>query len=250
MSARHLKGLIKWGASRFGVDVRSARHTEAAILRSLLRRSHPVAVLDVGANVGQYVRRVRAAGYTGTVVSFEMLTDAHRRLTEAAARDPHWIVAPRAALGSTSGTVSLHIAADSVSSSVLPQTSLLQAAAPRVTCIGQQDVPAARLDEFTDLLPGGELFLKVDTQGYEVEVLRGATRLMPRIVAMQLELSLVPLYEGAPSMADVLMYTQTHGYELFHLVPGLLDERDGRLLQADGFFVQSAFTASNVARLP
>ena len=71
-----------------------------------------------------------------------------------------------------------------------------------------------------------------------------------RIVAMRLELSLVPLYEGAPSITDIPMYTRTHGYELFHLVPRLRDERDGRLLQAEGFFVQSAFTTSNAARLP
>jgi len=67
---------------------------------------------------------------------------------------------------------------------------------------------------------------------------------------MRLELSPVPLYEGARSITDIPMYTRTHGYELFHLAPGLRDERDGRLLQAEGFFVQSAFTASNAARLP
>ena len=101
---------------------------------------------------------------------------------------------------------------------------------------------------FTDLLPGSDLFL--DARGYEVEVLRWATRLICRSVAIRPELSLVLLYEGAPAITDTRMYTRTHGYELLHLVAGLRDERDGRLLQAEGFVVQSAFITSNAPRLP
>jgi hypothetical protein len=103
------------------------------------------------------------------------------------------------------------------------------------------------LGAFTDLLPGGDLFL--DTRGYKVEVLRGATGLICRSVAMRPELSLVSLYEGAPSITDTRMYTRTHGYELCHLGAELRDERDGQLLQAEGFVVQS-FITPNAPRLP
>ena len=61
---------------------------------------------------------------------------------------------------------------------------------------------------------------------------------------MQLELSLIPLYAGAPAMAEMLQYLQSVGYELFQLVPALRDERDGRLMQAEGFFLRSSALAS------
>jgi FkbM family methyltransferase len=244
MIARGIKDFVKWSAGAFGIDVRSAKHTEASILRSMLRRTNPKVVLDVGANAGQYARRVRATGYNGVIVSFEPLADAHRRLAEAARGDANWLVAPRTALGSQSATAQIHVAADNVSSSVLPMTSLLQETAPRVTCIAQQSTAVARLDAFSDLIPAGDLYLKVDAQGYELEVLRGATGLVPRIGAMQLELSLIPLYEGAPSLVDVVAHAQALGYELFQLVPTFRDDRNGRLLQAEGFFVRSTLHAS------
>jgi len=203
-----------------------------------LRRLQPISVLDVGANVGQYARRLRAAGFRGTVVSFEALDDAHSKLMRAAQADPDWLVAPRAAVGSRAGSVDINVAANVVSSSVLPLTKLLEEAAPAVAYIGRQRTPCVRLDALTELLPGGDLFLKVDTQGYELEVLRGASGLLPRITAIQLELSLIPIYAGAPAMVEMLQYLLTCGYELFQFVPGLRDERDGRLLQGEGFFLR------------
>jgi len=84
----------------------------------------------------------------------------------------------------------------------------------------------------------GTVFLKIDVQGFEIEVLQGATTLLPRLCAIQLELSLVPLYQGAPVMTEVIRYLDERGFELFQLQPGFRDERDGRLLQADGYFVR------------
>ena len=240
MSFQGLKGFIKWSAARVGVDIRSSKHTESVILGSILRRLQPISVLDVGANVGQYVRRLRTAGFLGTVVSFEPLEGAHSRLIEAARTDPSWIVAPRTAVGSHAGSIDLNVAANVVSSSALPLTKLLEEAAPEVAYVGQQRTPCVRLDALTGLLPEGDLFLKVDTQGFELEVLRGASGLLPRITAMQLELSLIPLYAGAPAMVEMLQYLQSCNYELFQLVPALRDERSGRLLQAEGFFMRGS----------
>ena len=245
------KALIKRSGHALGVDVRSAKHTESATLRSFLHGVKPIAVLDVGANIGQYARRVRSAGYAGIIFSFEALDTAHRRLVATARPDHNWIVAPRAAIASHSGFVDINISGNSVSSSVLSLTSLLRDAAPAVAYVGRQvQTPCIRLDSVSGLPQQGALFLKVDTQGYELEVLRGAEGLLPRISAMQLELSLIPLYEGAPVMTDVLRYLESHGYELFQLVPGLRDERNGRLLQAEGFFLHRAATAHGIRHAP
>jgi hypothetical protein len=81
--------------------------------------------------------------------------------------------------------------------------------------------------------------LKVDTQGYEEEVLMGAGALMQSICAMQLEMSVAPLYGGAPSFRRLLQLCEDLGFELHGLMPGFYEERSGRLLQVDGFFLKS-----------
>jgi hypothetical protein len=98
------------------------------------------------------------------------------------------------------------------------------------------------LDELASqfLPPEGPLFLKIDTQGYEMEVLKGSTKLLPRITALQLELSLSPLYDGAPTFTEMVSFVESEGYEMFGIVPGFKDPRIGRLLQLDGFFVRTA----------
>ena len=97
-----------------------------------------------------------------------------------------------------------------------------------------------RLDEIAAPLVSAtaKLMIKVDTQGYELEVLKGATGLLPQTVALQLELSLVALYEGAPTLVEMISYAQSQGFELFSIVPGFWDIRNGRSLQVDGFFVR------------
>jgi FkbM family methyltransferase len=215
-------------------------NTEDAILINLLRLTRPATILDVGANAGQYAEKVRGLGYDGSIVSFEAIPDVHRRLAEKAGRDPRWVIAPCAAVGRSSGQVEFNIAANLASSSVLPMMDRHLSAAPGSAYVGKQVVPMARLDELAPplLAASGDLLLKVDTQGYEREVLAGATGLLGRVVAMQLELSLVPLYEQAPTFAEMVGYVADLGYELFNISPGFKQPKFGRLLQADGFFVR------------
>jgi Methyltransferase FkbM domain len=134
----------------------------------------------------------------------------------------------------------INVAANSVSSSFLPMRSVHAEVAPHAAYRGREDVQVERLDSvLREFCPGGEqLLLKIDTQGYEAEVLHGAMGILPRVAALQLELSLIPVYEGAPTLTTVATLAENLGFELFHLLPGLVDERQGRLLQADGFFIR------------
>jgi FkbM family methyltransferase len=234
---RYLKSLGKKGARRLGIDVRGIQHTEEGVLSMLLARLQPAVVLDVGANIGQYAHKLRVAGYRGRIISFEALESAHRTLVQAASSDPAWEIAPRAAIGSHEGTVEINVTANTASSSVLPSTALLSQAAPQAEYVGKQSCRSMRLDAYAGIPVGGRVFLKIDVQGFEMEVLRGASELLPRLCAIQLELSLVPLYQGAPVMTEVIRYLDERGFDLFQLLPGFRDERDGRLLQAEGYFV-------------
>jgi FkbM family methyltransferase len=223
-----------------GMDIRRLKYTEEGILRDLLGVLQPSAVLDVGANVGQYARMLRSAGYAGTIVSFEALESAHAILTKQACDDALWRVAPCAALGRTSGPTQINVAGNSVSSSLLSMSASHVAAAPNSRYVDRKMIQMVSLDSvLPSLLPiPGELFLKIDTQGYEEEILRGANETLASVSAVQLEVSMIQLYEGAPTLSRVFELMGNLGFEAFQMIPGFRDESTGRLLQFDGIFVR------------
>lgn len=245
MSILSIKSLVQRVLRKLGWEVQRFEnaHVEHQILKKILISTGATIVLDVGANVGQYGDLVFETGFEGTVISFEAIPAVHQKLAAHAMRKGRrWLVAPCAALGTQRGQLAMNVSANLVSSSVLPMLGAHLDAAPESRYVRQLTVAVERLDELVPALlpPAGQLLIKVDTQGYELQVLQGATDLLPRTVAIQLELSLLPLYEGAPTFTELIAFVQSIGFELFSIIPGFRDPRSGRLLQADGFFVRAA----------
>jgi FkbM family methyltransferase len=196
-------------------------------------------VFDVGANTGQFGRELRSqADYHGRIVSFEPLSDAYVRLVKAAAGYKRWDVAPRVAIGAGEGTVTINVAANSLSSSVLSMLDSHVQAAPESLYTGQETVQLTSLDKVAPLYleDSSITFLKIDTQGYEGPVLAGATRTLTRLTGVQLELSLVPLYAGQRLMPDLMEFMRDSGFDLWAVAPVLADPTSGRLLQFDATF--------------
>lgn len=200
------------------------------------------AVVDVGANEGQYATALRAHGWAGPIVSVEPIPEVHARLAARAAADPAWTVLPPMALGAEDGgTAVLEVSAESDMSSLLPQGGLLRRISPTAAVTRRIEVPLRRLDRIDLLLPGGTaagrgLFLKLDVQGAEALVIEGAAGLMPRVVGLQAEMALVPLYEGEASWRDTVARLEAAGFALHLLLPGYYERKLGRQLQADGVF--------------
>ncbi len=233
MSIKHFARRCLW---RAGLDVRrfDPRVSEAQLVRQLFVHQIDV-VFDVGANVGQFARKLRDAGFPGRIVSFEPSTAAHSALSKHARHDANWIIPPRMALGDHDGTIILNLAGNSASSSVLPMLPSHVRAAPESRYIGSESADLRTLDsvaaEFaTDT---ERIFLKLDVQGFEYKVLQGAERFLRRIAGIQLELSLVPLYDGEHLFHPMFHDFEARGYEMWHLFPGLVDLDTGRLLQLD-----------------
>ena len=228
---------------RLGWDVRRTGYpsSEEILLARFLSVARPISVFDVGANIGQYGLSLRKCGFTGRIVSFEAIPSVHTRLSAVAAEDPDWIVAPCCALGRAQGEARINLANNSVSSSLLPMLDAHLKAHPDSRYIANEAVRVERLDDIARLLlpDEGRILLKVDTQGYEEEVLAGADLVLRRVSAMQLELSLMPLYRGAPSLRRILEMCEGLGFQLHGLIPGIYEEKSGRLLQMDGLFVRN-----------
>jgi FkbM family methyltransferase len=214
---------------------------ESRALVRILEHHGITVVLDIGANVGQYATRLRQGGWAGRIVSFEPLPAARAALEQAAAPDPLWDVAPPMALGASAGTVTLNVSPESDMSSTLPflpeMADLLDSAA----YTGTVTVPLARLDGVFGQYAGGDdqVLLKIDTQGTESAVLQGASGILDRIRGIQLELSIVPVYQGECNYLDMIATLKGLGFEPALFIPGYFNHRTARLISMDGVFLRS-----------
>jgi FkbM family methyltransferase len=196
-------------------------------------------VLDVGANTGQYATSLRLSGYRGDIISFEPLRDAYAGLHRAAADDPRWQTM-NVALGASPERVPMHISANSYSSSFLPITSACIDAAPEAAYVGEEHVDVVTLDSL-DLPEHVAILLKADVQGYEPEVLRGATRLLERTALLELELSLVPLYYGQELVHEVCASVRRAGFVPVAVGNPFCHPETGEILSIDGLFRRANF---------
>ena len=200
-------------------------------------------ILDVGANTGQFAKGLRTNGYHGHIISFEPLSEAHSMLASAAASDPLWDVVERCAVGASATWTAINIAGNSYSSSLLPMLDLHREAAPELAYQGTEPCHVITLDLFIErtFSDATTLFgLKIDTQGFEAEVLAGLKRNHDRVKVIFCELSLVPLYAGGPTMFELCHLLAELGYRCIAFGPAFEDPRTGQLLQVDGIFVKQA----------
>lgn len=236
------RGMGGHALRRVGVDpvrLTSLRHPLER-RRRLLRSLGVDLIIDVGANDGEYGSAVRRMGYRNRIISFEPLSEPFERLASRTAADPRWD-AIHSAIGPSPGPATINVAANrGASSSFLPILDELVHSAPEAMYVGIEHVTIQRLDQACAKAvdEAAATFLKADVQGYEIHVLESATGILPQVVGLQLEMSLVPLYVGAPTLESVLERVRAMGFSLVGLEPGFA-AADGRLLQADGLFERS-----------
>jgi FkbM family methyltransferase len=199
----------------------------------------PDVVLDIGANTGQFVDRLRKGGYTGRVISFEpqgSVFEALKKRVEAAAE---W-ECHRLALGDAASTLAMHVSAFSPSSSLLPIGKLHVDLMPQTAEIGVETVQVIRLDQWPEAvrLADRRLFMKIDVQGYELPVLRGMGSLLLQVDGALVELNFSPLFDGQSKYWEVMGALEAAGLRFVGLTGVQLHARSADFLWADAFFVR------------
>ena len=189
-------------------------------------------VLDIGANTGQFAKGLYSSGYRGRVVSFEPLADAYDILRETALSNPLWTVHPRTAIGNLDGSIEINISQNSVSSSILPILESHTSIQTDSKFVGKEKVPI--IDLYVN--NGERFFIKIDTQGYEWQVLEGAQFTLSKAKGIMLELSLVPLYETQHLWIEMISHLESQGFSLWGIQKGFTDNSNGRGLQIDAIF--------------
>lgn len=229
--ARSLGSILE----RVGISIKRAASQTPARRAVFMEQENITLVVDVGAHVGDYGSGLRNRGYRGRIEAFEPNPDSFAQLQSRAGKDPLWNVW-NVGLGDFRGERDLHISANQVSSSFLGMHDAHAQAAPDSRYIGSRSVEIRRLDDLSIARPLDRVLLKLDTQGYEQEVLNGGAETIQKVRLIEIEMSIVPLYEGQPLVRDALAFMEDLGFVLIWIDRVHFTDDRMRLLQLDGIF--------------
>jgi FkbM family methyltransferase len=196
-------------------------------------------VLDVGAHRGESGLSLRRAGFTGELISFEPAREPFGALQEAAQNDPLWRVVPLA-LGSEDAERELEVRGSSTLTSFLPKGELGSTlAGPGWNWQVESIIPVSvrRLDSVLDAYTTKSVFAKIDTQGYDLEVIRGAAGVLDRVLGLHVELAVQPLYKGQPDYLAELEELRGLGFKPAGFFPQTV--AGSELVEVNGLFVRS-----------
>jgi FkbM family methyltransferase len=200
-------------------------------------------VIDVGARRGEYGNWLRRNGYKGWIISFEPVAESFSFLAQTAARDPHWL-AHHLALGRENGEATINVTQLTFYSSFRnPSPYAYETFGSQPTVKSTETVMVTTLDEMFDQITSvatdPRVYLKMDTQGWDLEVLEGATESLRHVAALQSEIAAQAIYEGMPMMRDALERIERCGFAISGFFPVNLD-RQLRAVEFDCVAVRSS----------
>ena len=237
-----MKNLIKIFFNYLGLEVHRLQPSSDSISQ-IIKAMNMVKtniVLDLGANTGQFAQEIRRKGYSGKIISFEPLTDARKILLENASKDSKWFVHSRVAIGDKKGNIKINKSKNSVSSSILPMLKSHSDDENNSVYIGSENVLIITLDSIFNsyVKKNSNCFIKIDTQGYEWQILNGAKKSLKKAKGIICELSLVHLYKGQFLYKDIITRLEKEGFVLWSLIRGFTSESTGQTMQLDGVFLK------------
>jgi FkbM family methyltransferase len=213
-----------WRALRYGVAP-SIEHLQ------VLTAIQPDLVLDVGANRGQFTLMTRLVHPFVPVIAYEPLRSEaviYRKVHHGAAQ----VSLHEVALGSEKKRSDLHVSGRADSSSLLQIGRLQSQFFPSTREVGRQSVQVVTLDDMPQHWMGSNrALLKIDVQGFELHVLRGAVKALQHCAWVYVECSEMNLYEGQALRPEVAAFVERCGFRSCGRFNAHFAE--GRLIQAD-----------------
>lgn len=201
-----MKGFFQHALKRAGYTLSKAPE----LIDFLLAREIDV-VYDVGANVGQFATKLRALGYSGNIVSFEPVARVYEQLERRMRGDKKWI-GHNLALGARSSREVINVSEATVFSSILSQNECATRYYPKARVDRTESIDVRSFDDMFEGRVGRRAFLKIDTQGFERQVLEGAKRSLTQFHGLQLELPIEHLYDDEWNLPSALAFMANAGF--------------------------------------
>ena len=237
-STKDIGRLINKFLKKIGLELKSYPDFDTKRRMKIIHNYKINTLFDIGANRGQYSKNIREIGYKGKIISFEPLESAFQELKKVSSKNKNWII-NNYGLGNKNTKSIINVAGNSYSSSILEMLPSHFNSAPESKYIAQQEIDIRTLDSIYKSFCNSKdnVMIKIDTQGYEKNVLEGATKSLKNIKIIQLEMSIIPLYKNEMLFIEMIQYLDKRGFQLFSLENGFADPSTGQLLQVDGIFV-------------
>lgn len=221
-------------------NYRSVESTETyfGLLAKMLSEYKINLTLDVGASTGNWASQLINEGYDSKIVSFEPLPGSYRILKSRCTEFPNW-ECQNFAIGDVNGQASLKISKNNESSSINKILKTHIEAFPESQIIREENIEVKTIDNFLKKRPDlvGNIFTKVDVQGFEKNVLTGANDTLNRISILQLEMGLEALYDNELLFCDWLKHLKNLHFYPVHVQNAFSHHKTKRLLQVDCIFV-------------
>ena len=196
-------------------------------------------IIDVGANEGQFIQKITRILPHIQIYAFEPLKESFTRLKEIV-KNSKKIIVYNFALGDEEKETVINLNEYSPSSSLLELTDLHKDAFPITKNVEQEKIFVKVLDEIAnDLELKKKVMMKLDVQGFELNVLRGSENTLKNVDIILIETSFYELYKNQPLFKDIFDFLSDRGFNYFGSFEQLYDERDGKILQADSIFIKS-----------
>jgi FkbM family methyltransferase len=216
----------------------AARDLYRLLNRGWLRPEHIGTVLDVGANEGQFIHIARLLFPRASILAFEpnpRLLHSLKELLVPDQGDALFAVA----CGREAATMPLHLAAFSPASSLLHASDFQAPGFPAIKAAETVQVRVERLDQIlarSSPPPAKPYLLKLDVQGFELEVLRGATGILPEVAVIVCEVNTAPFYEGQAPFEEIYAFLREHHFRLVDVGEPIRAGEDGEVVYFDVAF--------------
>lgn len=225
--------------NKFNIEIIKYNKSSNYKLYKLLNTEKIDLIIDCGANIGQYGRKLRNIGYENRIFSIEPIKNAFKILSNNIISDPLWD-AKNCALGDYNKDGVINISENILSSSI---TNILPNhinVTPNAKVISKEIIKIYELDSLFKKIKvnSKNIFLKIDSQGFENKIINGAKNSLSSIIGIELELSLIPLYEGEILFIDMYNKLIKKGYYLVGIEPEFFNKKTGQQLQVNCIFLR------------
>lgn len=209
------------------------------MLKNLIRENGFDLVIDIGANVGQFAKKIRQAGYTGEIYSFEPSKQDFASLAKSAQNDLNWKVF-NFGFGEKSEFMTLNVMNNSDFSSLLPPSLAgKNIFSSKIKVHHTEKVSIQTFDDFFqgNSLKSKKILFKVDTQGYDLKVISGATSSLKYIDFILNESSFIPIYDSMPDFCEIRDQMRRSGFEVSAILP-ITRNSIGQIIEADTLYTR------------
>jgi len=225
--------LIKKILNKLGWDIKKHRPIFESKIKNLTIKT----ILDIGANNGEYARKIRLTFPNAYIYSFEPLSDCYENLVKKMAEDNKF-KAFNTALGNEKNEIEIYKSSFHPSSSILKMADLHKKLYPKSKTHKIENINVNKLDDI--LKPenlADDILIKIDVQGFEDKVIKGGETIIKRAKLVIIETSFVSLYEDQPLFNDIYQQMINLDFSYQGSLERHYDPDSGQLIYEDSIFI-------------